>query len=1004
MNTSHGFLGLWNALLVSTILLFATPAGNEVRAQSAVQRGYLGATVDVLSNEELRSIDPSTEHALFVLHASDNSPAAAGGLQPGDVILQLNGQVIKTLPDYITTVQGTGAGRDLAVRLWRKGTVQALSIRLGTAPQLSPPPRHMRYLSQLDTMLALFPAQVHPHMRAFVHVHAVASVAASSADSEQVLSHAQAAVSLVSPDTAPSLWAKTHMLLAAAYVERMIGDREQNLERTRNALKIAEPFVSRERDPVLWAQFQLVSAHVAMRQNASAENINILDQIEPTKLPPELSVEVSLAKARAELGQRQSLELVRRIVADIEKALRQAHQTQNVRLQNQASTLLADALALLRHWSGSKGEALNRELALRRELHERASIDEAPQQYLLTAYKLGRTLIEVRDWVGAQVAFERARRAYAILARGVDGEADAGVLFDLAPNLFVDSALVAAELGAAHTAFTLLDEGKARVLAMALRQQRLELPLPQRARFDALKHEIGKLEDGIDRLQDGEKYSAVARLAQLRRELIALARGGTMGREQDPIALLDQIVPDGGALVAPIVSDWSAKLLVAARTNRKITVSVHSLPADTEKQHALITTGQPDTRTIVAYHLPDVAKYGFEARLGDTKRGPRRFGEPGRGWVGAFRLQYEPDEVKSKRLPEWFDAIEKIGSQLWPLIGDHIHSALVQRGVKAGSPLVLLPQGAFAVLPLGLAQDATGQRLADMYDIAVVPSLRAAALGLEQQHQQAPKTMAAVINPTGELAHLDLPFTELEGDYVAAQFQPGAVARLGKANADPKAVLDLLRGKTYWHFASHGFFDWADTRGSGLLMRNEEPLSIARLLSAEGTLGKPRLVVLSACETGLYDTARHPDEFTGLPTAFLQLGAAGVLSALWQVDDLATLFLIAKFYDMHLNEGHRPASALRLSQQWLRGATISELMAFAKAAGARAKLDEQVLSTLQGSLTSVRARSARFTESWKILQKRSGPEDAGRKTLPAENMTAPFAHPYYWGGFVYTGL
>jgi CHAT domain len=86
-------------------------------------------------------------------------------------------------------------------------------------------------------------------------------------------------------------------------------------------------------------------------------------------------------------------------------------------------------------------------------------------------------------------------------------------------------------------------------------------------------------------------------------------------------------------------------------------------------------------------------------------------------------------------------------------------------------------------------------------------------------------------------------------------------------------------------------------------MRGEEMLTLGQLLETEGSLGHPRLVALSACETGLYDINRNADEFIGLPSTLMQIGAMGVLSSLWQVDDLATALLMAKFYDQHLGEG-----------------------------------------------------------------------------------------------------
>lgn len=154
---------------------------------------------------------------------------------------------------------------------------------------------------------------------------------------------------------------------------------------------------------------------------------------------------------------------------------------------------------------------------------------------------------------------------------------------------------------------------------------------------------------------------------------------------------------------------------------------------------------------------------------------------------------------------------------------------------------------------------------------------------------------------------------------------------------------------------------------------------------------------MSACESG-FDTSRSPDEFVGLPATFMQLGAAGVLSALWQVDDLATALLVAKFYDLHLDQKLAPATALRQAQAWLRAATKAELIAFGKIEAARAKLDPSKVAELETSVKSRhRLAGTRSSAFWNMLQN------------PAANVqqlfqSHPFAHAYYWGGFVYTGL
>jgi CHAT domain-containing protein len=90
-------------------------------------------------------------------------------------------------------------------------------------------------------------------------------------------------------------------------------------------------------------------------------------------------------------------------------------------------------------------------------------------------------------------------------------------------------------------------------------------------------------------------------------------------------------------------------------------------------------------------------------------------------------------------------------------------------------------------------------------------------------------------------------------------------------------------------------------------------------------------VVLSACETGLHDILHMPEEFIGLPGAFMTVGAAAVVGTLWRVDDEAAAFLTARFYDFHLADGLPPASALRQAQLWLRDATRTQITAYRQA-------------------------------------------------------------------------
>jgi CHAT domain-containing protein/tetratricopeptide (TPR) repeat protein len=432
------------------------------------------------------------------------------------------------------------------------------------------------------------------------------------------------------------------------------------------------------------------------------------------------------------------------------------------------------------------------------------------------------------------------------------------------------------------------------------------------------------------------------------------------GTDPDPLEIARAVIPADGALVVPVITDAGSKFILLRRGPQRPDISVIDF-SDFDMPLMIVTVWD---------------------------------------WLRAFNIQYLPMPQQRDRLPKWRDAIDQIGDVLWKQFGAEFLNELHRVGLKPGARLVLLPAGAQGVLPIGLMRDpATGARLGEIFELTFAPGLRgllaasAAVAGNE-------RSLAAVVNPTGEIPELSLPYTEMEGASIARHFQADKKIVLGKQDADPSSVLNALKGKRYWHFSSHGEFDWSDTSKSGLIMRGRESLTIGRLMESTGSLGRPRLVVLSACETGLYDIGRRPEDFVGLPAAFMRLGAAGVIGSLWQVDDLATALLMARFYELHLDEGLSPPAALKTAQAWLRDATDQALMSYMKAERSRARFNPDLLDRLEAALvTGNRGDNSRFAPIWETFHTGA----SGHPTTSAAPRR-PFSHPYYWGGFIYTGL
>lgn len=171
-----------------------------------------------------------------------------------------------------------------------------------------------------------------------------------------------------------------------------------------------------------------------------------------------------------------------------------------------------------------------------------------------------------------------------------------------------------------------------------------------------------------------------------------------------------------------------------------------------------------------------------------------------------------------------------------------------------------------------------------------------------------------------------------------------------------------------------------------------------------GEASKQRLVVLSACETGRLGSTLRDREFTGIPGVFIEKGTAGVIATLWRVDDRATSFLMAKFYDLHIGEGEAPIEALRHAQLWLREATDKELTSYVTELKASGKIETEVAETLTASLRGGGPRSDRLALGWEAMQNlvEKGAEKLRNGFRYGDNRK-PFGDPYYWAAFYYTG-
>lgn len=226
----------------------------------------------------------------------------------------------------------------------------------------------------------------------------------------------------------------------------------------------------------------------------------------------------------------------------------------------------------------------------------------------------------------------------------------------------------------------------------------------------------------------------------------------------------------------------------------------------------------------------------------------------------------------------------------------------------ATKTLLVVPHGILHYVPFAALHDGRGYLL-DRFGVRYVPSASVLPYLVRRKAPPARRLLALGDPDVGD-ARYDLKFAEAEVQAVATTFTDARV--LVRKEATKEAFARLAEGASHIHFAGHGRFDSDDPLASGLMLAGARPgdgfLSLGELYSLQLDAD---LVTLSACETGL-GKIQNGDDVVGLARGFLYAGARTIVASLWRVDDQATSYLMARFYENLETRNKR--DALRAAQ------------------------------------------------------------------------------------------
>ena len=121
---SGGYMGISFAIPIDEAMRVA----DQLRTNGKMTRGRIGVALGEMTKEVAESLGLGKPRGAYVRNVEPGGPAAAGGIEAGDVILSFNGRDIAKSTDLPRVVGETKPGTSAPLQVWRKGATRDLMV------------------------------------------------------------------------------------------------------------------------------------------------------------------------------------------------------------------------------------------------------------------------------------------------------------------------------------------------------------------------------------------------------------------------------------------------------------------------------------------------------------------------------------------------------------------------------------------------------------------------------------------------------------------------------------------------------------------------------------------------------------------------------------------------------------------------------------------------------------------------------------------------------------
>ena len=125
---SGGYQGLSFAIPIEV----AMNVEKQIVTHGKVQRGRLGVVIQDVNQSLADSFGLKKPVGALIASVEKGGPAAQAGLEPGDVILTVNGREIASSSELPAIIAAMSAGETVKLQVWRNGANRNLDVKVGS--------------------------------------------------------------------------------------------------------------------------------------------------------------------------------------------------------------------------------------------------------------------------------------------------------------------------------------------------------------------------------------------------------------------------------------------------------------------------------------------------------------------------------------------------------------------------------------------------------------------------------------------------------------------------------------------------------------------------------------------------------------------------------------------------------------------------------------------------------------------------------------------------------